>query len=166
MHFNLILLVVCILICEAAGAVGGVFTVFARNPWLKAQRKSIINPPDWAMGPLWAGFYTLMGIALYLVWRLPSDTPNRTVALALFAVQLVLNVLWYILLFKAKHPFIAYIDLMVVWIVLLDTTITFGCLLPVCFFLLVPAWIWVSFEAYLNFAMVSLNDEPVATRHP
>jgi tryptophan-rich sensory protein len=166
MDFNSFLLIACVLICQAAGGISGIFTAFSRNPWYQTLRKPALQPPGGAMGLIWVGLYLLMGAALDLVLRMPSETRGWKIALVLFAVQLVLSVLWPLLLFKIKHPFIAFVDLLLMWIFLLGTMITFAYLSPACLFLLAPVWIWVSFEAYLAFSLVSLNDEPVATVHP
>jgi len=163
MHFNLLLLIVCVLVCEAAGGIGGIFTAFSESAWFKSLRKPALQPPGRAVGPIWAGIYALMGAALYLVWRMPSDAPGRKIALILFALQLILSVLWPFFFLKMRHPFIAYVELLIMWMILLGTMIGFAYLSPPCLFLLAPVWLWVTFEAYLNFATVSLNDGRILT---
>ena len=166
MDFNPISLIVCVLVCQAVGIVGGIFTAFSEKAWFKTLRKSALQPPSRVMGLVWIGLYTLMGTALYLVWRMPPETPGRTITLILFAVQLLLGDIWPLFFFKVKHPLVAFVESVVTWVFVLGTAIAFAYLSVVTLFFWIPVWIWVSFEAYLNFSMMSLNDEPVATVHP
>ena len=164
MHFNFLVLIACVLICEAAGTTG-LFTQFTSSSWYKSLRKSSLRPPgvffEWA----WVGVYALMGCALYLVWRMPAETHGRTMALIIFAVQLVLSALWPILFFRMRHPFISFVELLVLWMFVLGTVVSFSYITLTAFFLLAPVMVWILFESYLNFTLISINEGPTVTSH-
>jgi benzodiazapine receptor len=164
MHFNFLLLIACVLICEAAGLTG-LFTQFTRSAWFKGLHKSVLQPPGFVMEWVWVGVYALMGCALYLVWRMPEHTHGRTIALIVFAFQLVLSALWPLFFFKMKHPFIAFAELLVMWMFVLGTVVSFSYLTIAAFFLLAPVMAWVLFEAYLNFTLLELNEGPTEPSH-
>src|SRR6185436_9154509 len=67
--------------------------------WYETLVKPALNPPDWIFSPVWTLLYILMGIAVFLVWGRSRHRKNVTVALFLFAVQLLLNAAWSIIFF-------------------------------------------------------------------
>src|SRR5512139_3515418 len=104
---TIVRLVVSIIICEGAGLIGTIFTTPSIRTWFVTIRKPAWQPPDWLFGPVWTLLFLLMGIALFLVWNrasAPTATPGpgsaaiRT-AFVVFAIQLVLNILWSVLFF-------------------------------------------------------------------
>ncbi|MDP3990700.1 MAG: TspO/MBR family protein, partial [Candidatus Nealsonbacteria bacterium] len=60
--------IVSVLICQAAGFVGSLFTVPAINTWYVTLVKPGFNPPNWFFAPVWRFVFLLKGISLYLVW--------------------------------------------------------------------------------------------------
>lgn len=155
---DLLRLAACILLCQAAGAIGSLFTVTSLDSWYAALSKPPFNPPGWVFGPTWTILYTLMGIAAWLVWRRGDlwSPPVRN-ALLLFAVQLSLNALWSILFFGLKSPLLALVDILALWVAILATTLAFRPLSPAAAWLMAPYLAWVSFAALLNFEIWRLN---------
>ena len=66
---NIIKLAVSVIICQLAGIIGSLFTFSSINNWYFDLSKPSLNPPNWIFGPVWITLYTLMGIALFLVWK-------------------------------------------------------------------------------------------------
>jgi len=61
-------LIVSILICQGAGAIGALFTSPAISTWYTTIQKPSFNPPNWIFAPVWTLLFLLMGISLYFVW--------------------------------------------------------------------------------------------------
>ncbi len=150
-------LVIAIIIPQAAGLIGTVFTTPAIPTWYAALTKPALNPPSWVFGPVWTTLFVLMGIASFLVWRHGWDNKKVKVALSLFGVQLVLNTLWSIIFFGAQNPGLAFAGLVVLWLAIAATIITFARVSKAAAWLLVPYICWVTFAGYLNFAIWQLN---------
>ena len=165
MHFNPFLLAACVLLCEAVGGASGLFTQFTHNRWFMGLRRSAIQPPGRIFEMAWILIYALMGTALYLIWRMPAGTHGRSIALVVFAFQLVLGALWPIFFFRLRHPFVAFAELLVMWMFVLGTVVSFSYLTGSAFFLLLPLMGWVLFEAYLNFTWMVMNEGPMAPSH-
>lgn len=146
-----------IVVCEAAGIVGAVFTTKAVAAWYPTLAKPSFNPPNWLFGPVWTTLYALMGIAAFLVWRKGIDQQSVKIALALFVAQLALNTLWSILFFGLHLPLAAFIEIIVLWVMILATTIAFWRLSAAAGALLLPYLAWVSFASLLNFYLWRLN---------
>ncbi len=147
-------LVVSIVVCFLPS-----FVAIGASPgeWYAQLTKPPLNPPSWVFGPVWTLLYLLMGISLYLVWSRASRHPGATLAVGVFAVQLVLNALWSPAFFGARSPGLGLI-VIVPMVVLIAVTISlFGRISNVAGWLLVPYLAWVSFATYLNAAIWWLN---------
>ena len=97
-----------------------------------------------------------MGIAAWLVWRVAGFRAART-ALILFIAQLALNALWSWLFFGWQRADLAFADIVLLWVLILATTIAFWRIRPPAGTLLVPYLLWVSFACALNYAIWQFN---------
>ena len=151
-------LVVAIVVCEAAGIVGTIFTAPAIGSWYATLQKPALNPPAWVFGPVWTMLYFLMGVAAFLVWR-HREKHHRAVrrALTIFAAQLALNTLWSIIFFGWHAPGFALCEILILWIFILASIISFAKISRAAAWLLAPYLAWVSFAAYLNYALWMLK---------
>lgn len=149
-------LIVSILIAQSAGIIGSIFTTDAIPTWYATLTKPPWNPPSWLFGPVWITLYTLIGLAAYLIWQTKKST-QRTTALRLYAVHLVLNTLWSILFFGLQNPLIAFIEIIFLWILILLVILKFYSLRPLAGIILLPYLAWVSFASLLNATIWLLN---------
>jgi tryptophan-rich sensory protein len=154
---DLIKLILSIVICQAAGFIGSLFTSRSIPAWYASLKRPSFAPPNWVFSPVWITLFVLMGISLYLVWRMLSKGQKVRTALILFAVQLGLNILWSILFFGLQSPLAAFIEIVVLWIAILLTIIVFFRVSSVAAVLMIPYILWVSFAAVLNFFFWRLN---------
>jgi tryptophan-rich sensory protein len=77
--------------------------------------------------------------------------------LALFAVQLVLNLAWSWLFFGFQNPGLAFVDIVLLWAAIAVTMVAFWFRSAIAGILFVPYLAWVSFAAVLNFVVWRLN---------
>jgi tryptophan-rich sensory protein len=156
-------LVGSILVCQAAGGLGAVATADGLKQWYPALRKPSFTPPGGVFAPVWTTLYLLMGIAEYLLSRQADAGPeSRRLARraqSLFALQLGLNLAWSFLFFKVRAPLGALIELVVLWVAILLTILSFARLSRTAALLLVPYLAWSTFAAVLNGAIWWLNRE-------
>jgi len=150
-------LLASVFLCEAAGFVGSVFTTPAIPTWYASLKKPFFTPPSWIFAPVWITLYTLMGISLYIVWKKGPDRHDVRRAVSIFAVQLALNVLWSMVFFGMQSPLYGFIIIVLLWVVLLATVITFYRISKPAGVLLVPYFLWGSFASALNLAILILN---------
>ena len=146
-------LLTAIVISEAAGIIGSLFTASAIPGWYASLIKPQLAPPNWVFGPVWTTLYALMGIAAFLVWKRGLERREVKTALAIFVGQLALNTLWSIIFFGLKNPGAAFIEIILLWLAILATIIAFAKISKPAAWLLVPYLLWVSFAGYLNYAI-------------
>jgi tryptophan-rich sensory protein len=150
-------ILVSILICELAGVIGSVFTTPSIPGWYAGLTKSPLNPPNWIFAPVWITLYALMGISAYLIYESGKRKKEVRIALAVFAVQLVLNTLWSIVFFGAHMMFAAIIVILLLWGMILVTILLFYRISKTAAYLLIPYILWVSFATVLNISLYILN---------
>ena len=150
-------LLLAIVFCQLAGIVGGLFTASSVDTWYATLIKPSFNPPNWLFSPVWITLYGMMGIALFLVYKKGLDTEGVKVALVLFFAQLIGNALWSVLFFGLKLPLVAFLEIVVLWVLILSTMISFFKISRLAGLLLLPYLLWVSFASVLNFFLWSLN---------
>ena len=150
-------LVVAILVCEATGIISALLSHSSTDTWFNSLNKPSWNPPTYLFGPVWTFLYLLMGIALWLIWKSNTAAAQKKDALLLFAMQLFLNFWWSVFFFKFHSPSLAFIDILLMFIVILLTMFSFGAISRVACWLLVPYILWVSFATLLNCHIWSLN---------
>ena len=124
--------------------------------WYKTIEKPTWNPPDSVFGPVWTTLFVMMAVAAWLVWK-PAGFTAATVPLTLFAVQLVLNVAWSWIFFGMHQPGWAFVEIVILWLAIMATTVAFFRKSTIAGSLMVPYLAWVSFASVLNFTIWQLN---------
>lgn len=138
------------------GSIAGIFTARAIPVWYASLNKPSFNPPDSVFGPVWTVLYILMGISMFLIWSTPKGK-ERTLALSVYFIQLVLNFSWSFLFFFFRSVGWALLEIILLWIVIQVMMILFYKIRPVAAFLNAPYLLWVTFATILNAASFILN---------
>ncbi|MCX2979989.1 tryptophan-rich sensory protein [Halieaceae bacterium IMCC14734] len=146
-----------LLVCFAASAIGAVASIQAKSFYADLVQPAWA-PPAWVFGPMWTLLYAMMAISAWLVWRSGGLRYHRF-AFSLFFAQLILNGLWSWLFFAWHLGALAFLDIVLLWLLIAATIVCFWRVRPVAGGLLVPYLLWVSFAAALNFSLWQLNAE-------
>ena len=144
-------------VCYLAAAVGSVFTGLSVDTWYAGLVKPPFTPPGWFIGAVWTVLFLLMGISLFLI--LEEDWGRQDVrrGIALFALQLGLNVLWSFLFFGLQSPVLGLIGILLLWGSVAATLLQFMKISRTAAYLLVPYLCWVTIATGLNTALLLLN---------
>jgi len=143
-------------ICFAVAGTGGWLTAGEIDGWYQTLRRPTIAPPNGVFGPVWTLLYVLMAVAAWQVWQ-AEPSLLRTAGIALFLVQLALNLAWSWLFFNKHDIGVALVDVILLWFVVGFTTLIFGGVTPLAAWLMLPYQAWLTFAAVLNGAYWLLN---------
>ncbi|MGO4817799.1 TspO/MBR family protein [Flavobacterium sp. W22_SRS_FP1] len=144
--------------CLVVGYFSGMVTRSAIITWYPTLVKPSFNPPNWVFAPVWSTLYIMIGIAAGLVWdRIESNTEVVKKALVVFAIQLALNALWSYLFFGLHNPMLAGIEIVLLWLMILETYTQFYKINKIAGYLFLPYLAWVSFAMVLNASIWWLN---------
>jgi tryptophan-rich sensory protein len=150
-------LIASVFIVFLAGSVGNLVTLPQITTWYVTLAKPSWTPPNDWFGPIWSILYVLIGIALFLVWRQGLNRRDVRFAILIFAVQLVLNILWSLVFFGLQSILGGFIIIFVLWIAILANMIAFYVISKPAGYLFIPYLIWVTIASYLNYSVLMLN---------
>lgn len=153
---DLLALALLVGICLGIGGLGGAVTASSVNEWYPTLNKPSFNPPNWVFGPVWTTLYVMMGIAAWRVWR-AADRDTARGPLALFALQLAVNLGWSIAFFGLRDPGLAVAVILTLDLLVLATAHMFRRIDGLAALLLVPYLAWIAFATVLNVAVWRLN---------
>lgn len=106
---------------------------------------------------MWTVLYIAMAVAAFRIVRLGLAAPGVKSALALFAVQLALNLLWTTIFFQLQMRGLAFLEIIVLLAMIYLTTAAFFRLDAIAGWLMVPYGVWVAFAAVLNLTIWLMN---------
>jgi benzodiazapine receptor len=143
-------------LCLAVSGVGAAATASSVGTWYQTLVKPAFNPPNWIFAPVWTTLYFMMAIAGWRVWRRDGLRGARS-ALTLFALQLLLNMMWSIVFFGLRSIGAALAEIAVLLLAILATSAVFWQRDRIAGMLFVPYAAWVAFATVLNAALWHLN---------
>lgn len=146
-------LITCIAVPLAAGGLSALLTRNSMQTF-DSINKPGLAPPGWLFPIVWTVLYILMGIASYPI--VTSKKANGS-ALITYALQLIFNFLWSILFFNERLYLFSFIWLVILWLLILKTTVQFFKISKLSGYLIIPYLLWVAFAGYLNFSIYLLN---------
>jgi benzodiazapine receptor len=122
-----------------------------------ALKKPSFAPPGWIFGPVWTVLYIMMGVAAYRIFGLGWDRAAVRTALFMFAIQLFFNLIWTPLFFGWQLRGAAFLDIVLLLVFLIMTTLKFYQLDYWAGYLLIPYILWAAFASVLNLSFWQLN---------
>lgn len=151
-------ILVMVATCLGVGFIAAQATQSSVNTWFPTLVKPSFNPPNEVFMPVWTTLYFLMGIAAGLVWsRMDFQKEDVKSALKFFFIQLALNALWSVLFFGLHNPMLAFIEIVLLWLLIYETFLKFARINKFSGYLFVPYLLWVAFAAVLNGSLWWLN---------
>ena len=142
-------LIVSVAACLIVGAISG---LTAPTMDIYSDLKTPpLSPPGMLFPIVWTILYVLMGIALWRMYRYVKDYRYYV----LFAIQLILNFIWVPIYFSWGNMYLALIDLVALWMVV----VTMAWLSRmhderISAYLMVPYILWLTFAAYLTIGTI------------
>lgn len=113
------------------------------------------SPPAFLFPIVWTILYILMGISSYLIFV--SDHPMKKSALILYVIQLFLNFIWSPIFFHLQMYGLAFLILVLLFIVVLLMTKQFFNISPIAGLFQIPYILWLVIAGYLNLTILLLN---------
>ena len=150
-----------LLVCYAVAFLAGLLTKPEIAGWYAHLAKPFWRPPNWLFAPVWTALYGMMAVAGWTVWCTPPSR-FRTAALRLFWLQLALNFLWSPVFFsfhRIADGFFVIASLALLLILFIALTLQFQ---KTAAWLFVPYLFWVSFAAFLNYTIWTMNPDSTA----
>jgi tryptophan-rich sensory protein len=99
-----------------------------------------------------------MGISAAMIYNdRKASMAQKKSALYTYALSLIVNFFWSIIFFNFRAFFFAFIWLVLLLYLIINTILKYYKIKPLAAYLQIPYAIWVSFAGYLTFAIWILN---------
>lgn len=121
------------------------------------MEKPPLSPPPWVFSVAWTILYLMMGRASYFIFVSENSGRNKSVAIALYLLQLVMNFMWAIIFFNWGNYLFALIWLIVLLCVVILCTQAFYKVSKGAAYMMIPYCLWLVFATYLNLGTYILN---------
>lgn len=141
-------------------AVGGLSAFLTRNNMdvYESINKPALAPPGFLFPIVWGILYVLMGISIANVIVKGCEKGMYVVpCVKIYALQLVVNFFWSIIFFNFRAFLFSFIWLLLLWVLIVIMIDCFSKTSKFAAAINIPYFLWVSFAAYLNFAIYRLN---------
>ena len=136
------------------GAAASVFTEPNIATWYAGLVRPSFAPPNWLFAPVWTTLYVLMAVAAWRVWRIAG---MKSPEMAAYVLQLIFNFAWSAIFFAAHQIGLALVEIGLLLLLILTTTILFWRRDRLAGLLFLPYLAWTVFAAFLNQAFWALN---------
>ncbi|NJS15436.1 MAG: tryptophan-rich sensory protein [Sphingopyxis sp.] len=128
------------------------------NRWFDTLNMPDIMPPGWVFGTVWPILYAMLGFALAMILN-ARGAQGRALALGLYAIAFIANLLWSPLFFAAHQVTAAFYLILFMLAITIATAFAFGRIRSAAAWLLVPYMVWISFASILNYKFDVMNPD-------
>lgn len=135
------------------------------NGWYIALAKPAGTPPGWVFPVVWSSLYVMLGLTLAQVLN-ARGARGRGVAIALFLIQLALNLSWTPIFFGAHRVTLALWIIVAMLLLSIAVTVLFARIRKSAAWLMVPYMVWISYAACLTWGIGQLNPDAEALVPP
>jgi tryptophan-rich sensory protein len=144
-------LIVAVVLCNAAGFIGSVWTQTGPGSWYAdILVKPWFTPPGFVFPIVWTTLYILMGVSAFLIWQAGINKREVKIALGLFGLQLLLNILWSYFFFGLQSPLYGLAEILLLLCAVVATILAFWRIRPLAAYLLLPYLLWGLFATLLT----------------
>ena len=155
--FNLGDLIISLLITAGGGFIVGLF-IKLYVPIYKTLNKLFFFPAGYVFPIVWTILYILMAIAFYRILQISKLGKKTYSSLTLFYIQLIFNFLWSFIFFNFRLYGIAFIEAVILLILVFITTKKFFKVDKIAGWLMVPYVFWLTYASVLSYFVWVLNE--------
>ena len=141
---------------EGVGALSGWLSRDGMKLYSETVVQPPLSPPMWVFPVVWSILFLLLGYGAARIYLAP-ESRVRSRGLNLFVAQLIVNFFWSLIFFNAQAFGLAFVWLLLLWVLVLLMILVFRKVDPVAAWAQVPYLLWLTFAAYLSGGVWYLN---------
>lgn len=151
--------VVFYLCVTVASSAGFVFPLGDDNLWYTSLIEPRFAPPSWVFAPVWTTLYLLIATSAFRIMTKSSYKMNNLLplAIALWSLQLALNVIWTPIFSGAQNLEVAFYYIIMLWVIIIAYIFVSWRIDRLASLMMMPYLAWVSFASVLNYYYWQLN---------
>ena len=141
-------------------AVGGLAAFLTRNNMevYETINKPNLAPPGFLFPIVWGVLYVLMGVSVAnVIIKCRENGAYVMPCIGIYAAQLVVNFFWSIIFFNFRAFLFSFVWILLLWVLVILMIKCFYKISKGAAYINIPYFLWVTFAAYLNYMIYTLN---------
>ena len=151
---KLLTFILFLIVTFSASFIGGIVSIYYKDPWYSLLTKPSFNPPDWIFAPVWTTLYLMMTFSIWIFWH---SKRKEIQTVYIYFIHIVFNTTWSIVFFGLHQILLALIVLMILIALIIILILRFKRVNYVSSYLMIPYLLWSCYALFLNFNLYILN---------
>ena len=124
---KLLTFILFFIVTFSASFIGGIVSIYYKDPWYSLLIKPSFNPPDWIFAPVWTTLYLMMTFSIWIFWH---SKRKEIQTVYIYFIHIVVNTTWTIVFFLLHNLVLAAVILVLLIIMIIVMIYRFkNCLL-------------------------------------
>ncbi|AFS47029.1 TspO/MBR family protein [alpha proteobacterium HIMB5] len=151
---KLLTFILFLIVTFSASFIGGIVSIYYKDPWYSLLTKPSFNPPDWIFAPVWTTLYLMMTFSIWIFWH---SKRKEIQTVYIYFIHIVVNTTWTIVFFLLHNLVLAAVILALLIIMIIVMICRFKSVNLISVYLMIPYLLWCLYALILNVSLINLN---------
>ncbi len=151
---KLLTFILFLIVTFSASFIGGIVSIYYKDPWYSLLTKPSFNPPDWIFAPVWTTLYLMMTFSIWIFWH---SKRKEIQTVYIYFIHIVVNTTWTIVFFLLHNLVLAAVILVLLIIMIIVMIHRFKSVNLISVYLMIPYLLWCLYALILNVSLINLN---------
>jgi benzodiazapine receptor len=151
---KLLTFILFFIVTFSASFIGGIVSIYYKDPWYSLLTKPSFNPPDWIFAPVWTTLYLMMTFSIWIFWH---SKRKEIQTVYIYFIHIVVNTTWTIVFFLLHNLVLAAVILALLIIMITVMICRFKSVNLISVYLMIPYLLWCLYALILNVSLINLN---------
>ena len=151
---KLLTFILFLIVTFSASFIGGIVSIYYKDPWYSLLTKPSFNPPDWIFAPVWTTLYLMMTFSIWIFWH---SKKKEIQTVYVYFIHIVVNTTWTIVFFLLHNLVLAAVILTLLIIMIIVMIYRFKSVNLISAYLMIPYLLWCLYALLLNINLINLN---------
>ena len=151
---KLLTFILFLIVTFSASFIGGIVSIYYKDPWYSLLTKPSFNPPDWIFAPVWTTLYLMMTFSIWIFWH---SKKKEIQTVYIYFIHIVVNTTWTIVFFLLHNLVLAAVILTLLIIMIIVMIYRFKSVNLISVYLMIPYLLWCLYALILNISLINLN---------
>ena len=151
---KLLTFILFFIVTFSASFIGGIVSIYYKDPWYSFLTKPSFNPPDWIFAPVWTTLYLMMTFSIWIFWH---SKRKEIQTVYIYFIHIIVNTTWTIVFFLLQNLVLAAVILALLIIMIVVMIYRFKSVNLISVYLMIPYLLWCLYALILNVNLINLN---------
>lgn len=151
---KLLTFILFLIVTFSASFIGGIVSIYYKDPWYSLLTKPSFNPPDWIFAPVWTTLYLMMTFSIWIFWH---SKKKEIQTVYIYFIHIVVNTTWTIVFFLLHNLVLAAVILTLLIMMIIVMIYRFKSVNLISAYLMFPYLLWCLYALILNISLINLN---------